>query len=157
MACARMAPRNSNVTEDTHVPYNRGDQRLLHCAGLAVILLFCLFESRENADAAVLQQDSVAAPGSGQATGSISGRITVGGKPASGAIVILRQDPSGIKETIDLLLQNGSSQRTTTGSDGAYQFLDTAPGKYFIEALLPALISACSSDCMQLGVSCRAC
>jgi carboxypeptidase family protein len=65
--------------------------------------------------------------------GSIAGRITVGGKPAPGAAVIL------------LKLDSGSSQRTPvanvkTDEEGRYQFKGVAPGSYDVFPAAPALV-----------------
>ncbi|OYV02616.1 hypothetical protein CGW93_04620 [candidate division bacterium WOR-3 4484_18] len=64
--------------------------------------------------------------------GSISGTVTNGGNPVSGAIVLaIGKDSLAAGESIDYTKLNG----TLTGNDGSYKIQLVEPGTYFVVAI----------------------
>jgi hypothetical protein len=76
-------------------------------------------------------------------TASISGRVTVAGKPARGVAVTLRGSGSSNDRRslqLQMLFEQGSFEKATTDEDGRYRFESVAAGRYSIIPYAPSLI-----------------
>src|SRR5258706_11385507 len=67
-------------------------------------------------------------------TGSISGKVTVGGKAAFG--ITIRAVGS------DFYPNRAGAQTATTDNEGRYRLFGLAPGTYHVTALAPSLVAA---------------
>jgi hypothetical protein len=65
-------------------------------------------------------------------TGTVSGRVTIKGKGASGVVVALRQN--------EFTPQPTPSQKATTDQDGKYRITDIPAGNYQISPIAPAFV-----------------
>src|SRR5215510_6753132 len=78
-------------------------------------------------------------------TGSISGRVTIGGKPAAHAMVMIKEFRSDSDDELKVL-QGGIVEqlifmKSRTDSDGRYQFRGLAEGHYRVRAMSRAYVS----------------
>jgi protocatechuate 3,4-dioxygenase beta subunit len=73
-----------------------------------------------------------------QDTGTISGRVTLDGKPIQGVIVMASRDTHPARRGQD----PSTSSRATTDSDGRYRLEGVPPGTYTVAPSAPALTSA---------------
>ena len=85
-----------------------------------------------------------------QANGSITGRVTLGGKPAPNVIVLLTRAPADASKSImsDLsaMFESRPVVRVTTDGEGLYRFDHVAAGRYSLNAYAPAYIVPQESD-----------
>ncbi|HWO00036.1 MAG TPA: carboxypeptidase-like regulatory domain-containing protein, partial [Blastocatellia bacterium] len=72
-------------------------------------------------------------------TGTITGRVTIDGKPAQGVIVLAKGQDR--REFVERMQTPSPSLRTSTDSDGIYRFDGLPIGKYMISVSAPALVS----------------
>src|SRR5262245_6803964 len=79
-------------------------------------------------------------------TASISGRVTIAGKPAANAVIIILE--TGLKQGATGV--TGSPMpfkaKTRTYGDGRYTITGIAEGQYFVSAALKAFVAADKSD-----------
>ena len=76
-------------------------------------------------------------------TATITGRVTLGGKPAPGVVVALSLGEPTFKRA--------PSARTTTDEDGRYRLTGVAAGRYIIAPIAPALVVPQDSGSWQPG------
>jgi hypothetical protein len=74
--------------------------------------------------------------------GSITGRITLDGKPAKGVTVIAAPSVTDRAKAIEEMFKSSSSMKATTDSEGVYKLEGVPPGKYRVNPSAPALVSA---------------
>jgi protocatechuate 3,4-dioxygenase beta subunit len=72
-----------------------------------------------------------------KATGTITGRVTVGAQPAPGVDVLLK---AGGNPSPTDFLQSGPATTATTDAEGWYRLTGVAPGSYRVVAYAPAYI-----------------
>lgn len=76
-------------------------------------------------------------------TGSISGLVTIGGKPAPGIVVVLNPvEPGGIPRPTILGRDQKSFAKSTTDEEGRFTINGLAAGTYYIATASPVFISA---------------
>lgn len=75
-------------------------------------------------------------------TGTITGRVTLDGKPAQGVIVMATPSVSDPSKVVERMLNATASPKTTTDSDGRYRLEDVRAGTYNIATSAPTLVSA---------------
>lgn len=80
-----------------------------------------------------------------QPTGSISGRVTIGDKPASGVTVILAPG-----ENNGPVLQPFTT-KTTTDVEGFFQLTHISAGRYLVQTFTPAFVDPSSRDRWRPG------
>lgn len=106
---------------------------ILRAVALITLLLITLLLSLRPLS--VLAQDQ-------KKTGTITGRVTVDGKPARDITITgvpSVTDPSKIAESF---LNRPASLKATTDSDGRYTFEEVSAGKYKLTPFAPTLVSA---------------
>jgi hypothetical protein len=87
----------------------------------------------------------VCAQSPSERTASISGRITVGGKPAANALVTLAEvnpKKTSIIESNGRVSVDRHSYKATTNADGSYRFTGLPAGEYKVTALSDAYVPA---------------
>src|SRR5829696_636993 len=92
----------------------------------AVLALLCF-------TASLFAQSPVKQPAAKTPSGTVSGRVTIKDKPASGVLVVLRKSEGG--ET-----PWESASKAITDQDGVYRITNVAPGSYFVAPTTPAYI-----------------
>ncbi len=85
--------------------------------------------------AAVAHSQSVPAR---EATGVVSGKVTIKGKAAAGIVILLRSNTQNSSQV--------SSYKGTTDDNGEYRIANVPAGNYMIAPLAPALVEASGSD-----------
>jgi hypothetical protein len=73
-------------------------------------------------------------------TGSITGRIAVGGKPAQGVIVMLTRRDADAMKTMAGLFGPKSTSKASTDEEGRYRFTNVAAGRYSINPFAPVFV-----------------
>ena len=73
-------------------------------------------------------------------TGTITGRVTLDGKPAQGVIVMARLPPSDQASMFERMLKPSAAPKAVTASDGRYRIEGLPAGKYDITPSAPALV-----------------
>ena len=73
------------------------------------------------------------------ANASISGQVTIKGKPAVGVVIIARDARDKFSSTM-------SGHRARTDQTGSYRFTNLSAGTYAISPITPALVPAHDSD-----------
>ena len=87
-----------------------------------------------------------------EGTGSIAGRVTLGGKPAQGVILMLKESSADERRALNMLMKGSASAKATTDVEGRYRFNGLAPGLYEVAAFAPALYAGDDkSDSVTLG------
>lgn len=114
--------------------YNRGKRRR---AVASIFLLLLSLVALENTGAQEAKGD--------KGTGSVSGRITVQGKPASGLAVALFQDGYG-QSLGPIQARDKTIARTTTDEEGRYRLTELPAGRYWIRALAPQYVTTRPDD-----------
>jgi protocatechuate 3,4-dioxygenase beta subunit len=74
-------------------------------------------------------------------TGTITGRVTVDGKPARDITVIATSSITDSSKIIESILNKSASLKATTDSDGRYRFEDVTAGKYRLGPFTPTMVS----------------
>lgn len=74
-------------------------------------------------------------------TGTITGRVTLDGKPAQGVIVMATVGGSDQARMVEQMLKPSGSPKTITDSDGRYRLEGVPAGTYYITPSAPALVS----------------
>lgn len=78
----------------------------------------------------------------GEATAAITGRVTVGGKPAAGFIVTLeRVDRKHEQNTIESILNREPAVKTMTDNEGRYRLTGLRAARYRVKPFAPSHIS----------------
>ena len=77
-----------------------------------------------------------------EGTGSIGGRVTIGGKPAQGLILTIRESDADERRALNLLLRGTPSAKATTDTEGNYRFSGLADGDYEVSAFAPSHFSS---------------
>jgi len=75
------------------------------------------------------------------ANGSITGRVTLGGKPAPNVIMMLSRAPADAMKNISVMFEAKALIRTTTDGEGVYRFEHVASGRYSLSAYAPAYVA----------------
>lgn len=89
-----------------------------------------------------------------QANSSVSGRVTVAGKPAPGVTIVLTTRLSDPSNFFGLMYQSAGTFKSRTGEDGTYRVDSLAAGRYQIVVLAPAMVSASNvSDTRVTSIS----
>lgn len=99
---------------------------------LMIMLLLCLVTINP------LAQDSQVAS---DAKGSVTGKVTLNGKPASGMIVMLKKHITGPRNDDDTS-QKETILKATTDSEGRYRFDDVETGRYSVFAYAPSFATS---------------
>ncbi|HEV8487403.1 MAG TPA: hypothetical protein VGV87_27900, partial [Blastocatellia bacterium] len=87
-----------------------------------------------------------------EGTGSIGGRVTLGGKPAQGVVLTLKETSADERRAFNMLMRGSPSAKTTTDLEGRYRFSALATGLYEIAVFDPALFgSDDKSNSVTLG------
>jgi hypothetical protein len=73
------------------------------------------------------------------ANASISGKVTINGKPAVGVVIIARDSRDGSSSMM-------RSHRARTDQTGSYRITNLSAGTYAISTITPALVPANQSD-----------
>ncbi|HJQ22530.1 MAG TPA: carboxypeptidase regulatory-like domain-containing protein [Blastocatellia bacterium] len=84
----------------------------------------------------------VRAQGDASGTGSITGRITISGKPAAGVTVLLEREQRSGADNFYARLYQRSTVKSTTDADGVYHFDHLAAGNYALLASSLAYVVA---------------
>lgn len=74
-------------------------------------------------------------------TGTITGRVTLDGKPARDITVIATLSITDSSRIIESFLHKSASLKAATDSDGRYRFEDVPAGKYRLTPFAPTLVS----------------
>src|SRR5581483_7327564 len=82
-----------------------------------------------------------AAAQSAPASGSITGRVTVGDKPAPGVIVMMTRAPADPMKNLSAIFESRPVVRVTTDSEGVYRFDHVVAGRYSLSAYAPAFVT----------------
>ena len=77
-----------------------------------------------------------------EGTGSIGGRVTIGGKPAQGLILTIRESDADERRALNMLFHGKPSAKATTDTEGNYRFSGLADGDYEVSAFAPSLFSS---------------
>src|ERR1043165_4269252 len=77
-----------------------------------------------------------------EATGVVSGKVTIKGKAAAGIVILLRSNTRNSSPQV-------SSYKGTTDDNGEYRIANVPAGNYMISPLAPALVDAGGSDPMR--------
>lgn len=107
---------------------------------LAIIMILCVAAFTVRAGSYF--QDS---QNSVQAKGSVTGRVTVDGKPAQGVIINLNKHEISMKNTIEQAFRSSSGLKTSTDEEGIFHFNDVPAGYYELSPFAPALIDLSES------------
>src|SRR5687768_10478279 len=75
---------------------------------------------------------------------SISGKVTIKGKPAAGVLIIARDSRDGSSSMM-------KGHRARTDQTGSYRITNLSAGTYEISAITPALVPANQSDSIALS------
>lgn len=81
--------------------------------------------------------------GEKEVTATITGRVTMGGKPAPGVVVMLL--------TAEPTFKRAPSVRATTDEDGRYRLTNVSAGRYSVAPIAPALVVPQDSGSWQPG------
>src|SRR2546426_11640336 len=73
-------------------------------------------------------------------TGSVTGRVTVDGKPAKDITVIATPSITDPGKAMESILNRSASLKATTDSEGRYKFEEVPAGKYKLAPFAPTLI-----------------
>jgi hypothetical protein len=76
-----------------------------------------------------------------QPNGSITGRVTLGGKPAPNIIVMLSRALADPMKNMAAMFEARPVLRTTTDGEGVYRFEQVAAGRYSLSAYAPAYVT----------------
>lgn len=76
-----------------------------------------------------------------QATASISGRVTVGGKPVQGVILTAEPVESGEQNVLQRMMEKRQLLKAATDVEGRYRIEGLQPGRYSISPYSPALVA----------------
>ncbi|HJQ22531.1 MAG TPA: carboxypeptidase regulatory-like domain-containing protein [Blastocatellia bacterium] len=87
-----------------------------------------------------------AAAQSAPASSSITGRVTVGDKPAPGVIVLMTRAPADPMKNFSAIFESRPVVRVTTDGEGVYRFDHVAAGRYSLSAYAPAFVTPQASD-----------
>jgi protocatechuate 3,4-dioxygenase beta subunit len=87
-----------------------------------------------------------ACPAQDPASGSITGRVMLDGKPASGVIIVATSDASSPAKMAERMLKPSAASRATTDSDGRYRIEGLPAGKYQVAVSSRVLVSSGSSS-----------
>ncbi|MFY9610372.1 MAG: carboxypeptidase-like regulatory domain-containing protein [Blastocatellia bacterium] len=74
-------------------------------------------------------------------TGTITGRVTLDGKPAQGVIVVATGSPSYEGGMVEQIIKPSGSPKAATDSDGRYRLEGLPAGTYYITPSAPALVN----------------
>ena len=74
-------------------------------------------------------------------TGSITGRVTLAGKPASNVTMILSRSTPDAFKNIASIFEAKPVNKTTTDTDGVYRFEQLAAGRYSVATYAPAYVA----------------
>ena len=74
-------------------------------------------------------------------TGTITGRVTLDGKPARDITVIATLSITDTAKIVDSILNKSASLKATTDSDGRYRFEGVTTGKYNLAPFAPTLVN----------------
>ena len=75
-------------------------------------------------------------------TGTITGRVTLDGKPAQGAIVMATPSVSDPTKMVERILNATASPKATTDSEGRYRLEGVPAGMYNVAPSAPTLVSS---------------
>ena len=87
------------------------------------------------------QESTAPSPNQTKGTGSVAGRVTIGGKAAPGVTITLNREISDPNQIFDMVL-GAAGNRTTTNSEGTYRFSELAAGEYTVDIVSPAYVVA---------------
>lgn len=76
-----------------------------------------------------------------QATASISGRVTVGGKPVQGVVVTAEPVEGGEQNMLQRMMEKRESLKAATDAEGRYRIEGLKPGRYGVGPYSPALVA----------------
>src|SRR6185436_19584747 len=76
-----------------------------------------------------------------EGTGSIAGRVTLGGKPAQGVVLTVNETSANEQRALNMLMRGAASAKATTDGEGRYRFSGLAAGLYDVTAFAPSLFS----------------
>jgi hypothetical protein len=111
---------------------------------LSILLLIAVGQSGARASAQTPQRDNR------PRTASVSGRVTIAGKPAANAVItVVETDlkPGAGESDLRIPLQ----AKTRTDGDGRYLVGGLAEGRYVVSAMLKAFVAAGGSDNRELS------
>lgn len=80
-----------------------------------------------------------------EARGSVTGRVTIDGKPAPGIVILLSRHESSQERMIEQALQGATGPKAVTDEDGIFRFDDVPAGRYEVTPFAPALITSSES------------
>lgn len=89
-----------------------------------------------------LDQDSQSAV---EARGSVTGRVTVDGKPAQGIVITLNKQGADRDKVFELALKGSAGPKTVTDEEGIFRFNDVPTGRYEVSPFAPALVISSES------------
>jgi 5-hydroxyisourate hydrolase-like protein (transthyretin family) len=82
-----------------------------------------------------------ARPASMQANGSITGHVTLAGKPAPNVTVMLSRAPTHALKKMSAMFEAKPVTRVTTDTEGVYRFEHLAAGRYSLTTYAPAYVA----------------
>lgn len=74
-------------------------------------------------------------------TGTITGRVTLDGRPAQGIIVMATEASTDQARAVERMFKRSSSPKTITDSDGRYRLEGLPAGNHYITPSAPALVN----------------
>jgi len=86
-------------------------------------------------------------------TGTITGRVTLDGKPARDITVIATLSITDSSKIVESILNKPASLKATTDSDGSYRFEGVASGKYRLTPFAPTLVSDSNDSASEVTVT----
>ena len=116
-----------------------------HLSPVAIIVVV-LFLSQGNGQPACLAQTQ-------KEPGSITGRVKLDGKPATGITIIATPSVTDAARAMQEMFNSSASMKATTDSEGVYKLEGVPAGKYRVAPSAPALVSADINPAGEITVS----
>jgi hypothetical protein len=86
-----------------------------------------------------------------QGTGSVTGRVTVDGRPAANTQILLAPSPKEGDNFLQRLMEPGETHKAVTDSEGHYRFNDLAAGAYEVKVFAPILVGDRSESRIRIS------
>lgn len=108
---------------------------------IAIMLVLCFASLTLRAGSRVQDSHNAA-----EAKGSVTGRVTLDGKPAQGILVNLNKYDPNPQKMLEQILQRAPGLRAITDEEGMFRFNDVPVGLYEASPFAPALITPPDSN-----------
>src|SRR5215831_6222906 len=112
----------------------------------AIVAISLAVAAQAPAQETRAQETPAQKPVAEDGSGSISGRVTLHGRPFSNAQVLLVAQPKDSDNPVQSLTQMKPALKTSTDSDGRYSFTNLAAGHYELSVFAPTMVSTGHED-----------